>query len=362
MNFCALDLETESLVPDHPEYALQPFRMQNGEMRITSMCVGDAQGKYSVSSPSKGLLCVPSGGEYVWTWNGIFDIGCLIAAGVDCSKVRWLDAMSAMKWIYRSQKTDPPYENAKRYSWSLANGVKDCLKDWEHYDEFLEIKKEVPKDAGPASDEVSIFSDKLSAKNYWLRRCKLDTEATLLLGTQFWDKMQVRQRRGFLIEQGSLFPAAQSWIRGKLYDFEAAKRLKTQLEKERADILIALMRQRLLPFSIEKSEKTLASPQQCAELLYDTWQVPFEPEHCYTKKGARSVGKTAMTFLIEKHIHRFPALQLVSDYRGMKSKFDKFINGPTKARKYLGSDYMHHQLRVNSTYTGRCTVSSKSKG
>jgi len=277
-------------------------------------------------------------------WNGGFDIGCLIAAGINCDNIIWYDAMSAMKHVYRSQFTDPPYEDAERYSFSLANAIKDCAREWRHYKEFLHIK-----------------NNPEGTMQYWLRRCQLDVEATWELGQMFVNMMTDKQKNSFLIEQEALVPAAASWIRGKLYDFEGSEELRLKLENERTEILIKLMGGGYIPFHLEAGKKCLASSSKCAELLYDIWKIPFYEEHCRTDKGGRSVAKKAMTFLIEKHIEQFPQLQLVKDYRGMKSKFDKFINGPINARKYLGEDYMHHQLRLNSTYTGRCTVTSKCK-
>jgi hypothetical protein len=115
----------------------------------------------------------------------------------------------------------------------------------------------------------------------------------------------------------------------------------------------------------EKIQKILASPSQLATLVYDTWGVPFDKRYCLTDpsktypEGRRSVNKKALTFLIEEHLERFPQLLLVKEYRGIKSKLDKFVAGPKKAKEYLGSEVMHHCGRVNSTYTGRGTVSSK---
>lgn len=131
-------------------------------------------------------------------------------------------------------------------------------------------------------------------------------------------------------------------------------------------------------------QQLLASPKQLAILIYDTWGVPFDSDHGYSDKGIelirhgyiiqrgkrldrtpellrtfRSAGKTAMTFLIEEHSEEFPQLILIKKYRGIDTKMNKFIKGPQKAKEYLGSEIMRHSSKLNSTYTGRCTVRSK---
>jgi hypothetical protein len=161
-------------------------------------------------------------GAYVWTWNGVFDIACLIAQEVrargisyedvpgiiDAARVfegvKWLDAMSAAKHVFRSQHTDHP-SGARPVSWSLDNMSKELLKGWQHYNEFIEVKKEF------SFDQV-----------YLRRRCELDTEATLLIGNAMWDRLTNQQRKALLIESESLFLIARSWMIGSRYDFQRA--------------------------------------------------------------------------------------------------------------------------------------------
>jgi hypothetical protein len=233
MNFSALDIETSSTSPEHPEYALQPWRPEfrvdlvilgnlitaSPERLVAAIKYYDLDLKLSTTFvyttlQDKKDWCLEDG--YVWTWNGIFDIAGLMSQGIDCSKVKWLDAMSAAKWILRSQATDPPIENGKRYSFSLANVAKDYLKDWQHYDEFMEVKDEIKDDP-----------------EYWRRRCELDVEATLRLGMLFWNQMTQQQKRSFLIEQAALYPTAKAWIEGCHYDFVAAQELEETLMAEK---------------------------------------------------------------------------------------------------------------------------------
>lgn len=347
MTFYALDIETKSRIPDHPEYALQPWRVKEGEAEISLICYGpkDLFDKFPVirrcELHTNGLHSRTDAGEliYWWTWNGVFDIAFLIASGVACDKVKWLDAMSVFKWVIRSQITDPPWEG-KKFSWSLANAAKHLLRDWPHYQEFFNIKKEL-----------------LDDQAYWENRCCLDTEATLLIGQKCWARLTDRQRRSFLIEQEALYPSALAWVNGCHYDMAGSQKIEEEIEIEREKLV-----NDLLYFAGQTPPeifvKILNSPKQLAGLMFDDWHIPWSDEY-YTDKGQRGSGKPVVQFLIERHGDQFPQLFLIQKYREFKTVMDKFVKGPQKLAEYLGKDVFHHNIRLNSTYTRRCTYSSK---
>ncbi len=365
MNFYALDLETQSLDPAHEEYALQPWRIMEGKMVIQITCVTceDSNIPIMKNSPHKSLGLLTNqldwlrnlSGKYVWTWAGAFDIACLIASGIDCSKILWLDAMSAAKRVFRSQHTDHP-SGAHPVAWSLANISKNLLKDWDHYDEFMDVKKE--------------FSFDLT---YLQRRCQLDTEATLLLGELLWKRLTEQQQRVFLIESESLYLAALAWMRGAKYNFDRVNELEAEIVKERQTILYELMQIHTgyledfsEPFIVKNYEypsweKYIGSNDQLAILMYDNWGVPFDEDlrNPKAKTDKRPVNKGVLTFLIERYGEKFPQLALIRRYRELKSKEDKFLKGPKKTRAYLGSDIMRHRCKINSTCTGRTAYVSK---
>ena len=328
-----MDIETESLINEHPEYALQPWRIPN-EARISIVCYRSENTAPVLSGDISEL-----NNKYVFTWNGVFDIACLLAAGVDCSKIKWLDAMSAAKWCLRSQKTDSP--SGKRTSWTLVDIAKDYLKNWRYYNEYINLKSDISDD-----------------EQYWRFRCSMDTTATLLLGLKFWRMMTEKQKKGFLIEQEALYPTASSWLTGYKYDFKQAASVAVKWREKMNECLEKL---RCYVNSSLDLKKVIDSPKQLSELIYNKWKVPFEDslQKKEAKTMQKSVGKEALTFLIERFGSDYPQLLLIKEYRELKSYYDKFISGPLKCREYLGSDILHHQLRLNSTYTGRCTVSSK---
>jgi hypothetical protein len=363
MNFYALDLETESLDSEHPEYALQPWRVQEGKAKISLMGSGPWKilaRHYTLEDtllPLRMTLSTLSNRPtYVWTWNGIFDIAFLIASGVDCSKVKWLDAMSAIKWCIEGQRTNHPTRK-KVYSYALDNVAKDVLKDWEHYEEFMEIKgvEEIPRayycplcEIGGCPNHGHDYLDK-QRKEYWRRRCELDTEATYLIGMWCKERMTEREWNGFLIEQDSMYLVAKAWVEGYPYNYEGLAGLEStilkRLEQIRSELCL--------------DSKVLASPQQLAKVVYETWGMRWDKDTMSTDKGAKSVDKGALVFLIEENQDK--RLSLIKEYRDLIGKFNKFVKGPKKVREYLGQDLMHHVWKLNSTYTGRCTVSSTVK-
>jgi DNA polymerase I-like protein with 3'-5' exonuclease and polymerase domains len=340
VKFYALDIETETLVTEKPEYALQPWRVKERyvgnfpKAKISIVSYLDINtGVIEATSGEYDFVTGGYEGQFVFTWNGVFDVAFLIADGVGgCEKVKWLDVMSLYKWAIRSQHTDHPIKK-KIFSWSAGNAAKHLLQDWEHYEEFQDIKEEM-----------------LSDPDYWLRRCELDVEATLKIGELLWEELTPQQAKSYLIEQEMIYPAALAWVTGCDYDMQGAGKLESSLTEERKDLLEKL----------QVSEAVLSSPSQLSELVYTTWQVPFDKSYV-TPKGKKSVAKGFLTLLIENHAAKFPQLELVRQFRDCKSRYDKFIKGPVKAKEYLGKETFHPCWRINSTYTGRCTVSSKSK-
>jgi DNA polymerase I-like protein with 3'-5' exonuclease and polymerase domains len=332
MNFSALDIETASNVPEYSEYALQPWRVDNFDSCILMVTTFGQSGKGRFVKLEQLEKCTPGKSDYIWTWNGIFDVSFLIAAGgLDCSKFNWLDAMSAAKWCLRSQATDPPGKGA-RFSWSLGNVAKLLLKDWDKYDEFLDIKEEFKTDS-----------------EYLKKRGILDAEATYLIGMKCWNKFTTQQKKSFLLEQKALYQIAKAQIVGYRYDFKGIKALAKKIESNKNKILRHL----------KIDEKVISSPDQLACLLFDKWRIPFDDKTMKTKTGKRSTDKATITFLIEKYVDKWPQLLLIQKFRELNSRYAKFVKGPMKCKEYLGSETLRHVWKYNSTYTGRCTVSSK---
>jgi len=355
-NFLALDIETQSCVADHDEYALQPWRLMEGKAKIlTVMCGPTASGTYGPPTDLPAMVG-SLGNSFIWGWNTPFDVAWLIAADIDCAKVRWLDAMSAAKHCFRSQHTDHP-SGAKLVSWSLGNIAKLMLTDWQHYAEFMDVKTNFSFD-----------------HEYLERRCALDTEATLLLGQMFYERMSQRQWNAFLIESEAIYPVALAWMAGSRFNIERARKLAGEVREERCVLLRELMhahyeaakRSGHLPtnpdtYNEAAWEKMIGSNDQLATFMYDIMGVPFDEDlrSPKAKSKKRPVNNGALTFLIERYGGNFPYIASIRRYRELKSQEDKFLKGPEKAVAYLQCATMRHHAKINATYTGRMTYGSK---
>ena len=167
MNFIGLDIETAP-TGDHPqEYALQPWRVLEGSAEITA--VGNSSQVSTTVTDDiefymQSVATMPE--HYFVTWNGVFDVACLIAAGYDVRGVKWVDAMLLWKWVSNSQHME------RIPKWSLADGAKRWLPNWPLLTKFLQMKASAPE-AGE--------NDK-----YWQLRCKMDALVTRLIAEIIW--------------------------------------------------------------------------------------------------------------------------------------------------------------------------------
>ena len=118
-----LDLETRSLDPDNPEYALQPWRLRQGKSEITMVAVGDADRATCQldKTPEAWTETIAKHPAY-FGWNVMFDVAYLYASGYDVRNHTWLDAMLIVKWVENCP--DP------RIGYSLAAAAKRWLGDW----------------------------------------------------------------------------------------------------------------------------------------------------------------------------------------------------------------------------------------
>lgn len=133
-------------------------------------------------------------------------------------------------------------------------------------------------------------------------------------------------------------------MRGVRVDVQEAIKIEPILAEE--------MRQ--LEKKLGVSAKVLASPKQLGQLLYGDWGLPVE--HTSEKTGDPATHKAALTYLADKDDRVLDILR----WRKLNTQLTKFIGGILKATEYCGSDVVHPQPRLFSTYTGRMTYSSKS--
>lgn len=342
MNFQSLDIETAPTESYSQEYALQPWRVLEASAEITAIAVTSDEG-VEVCTTGFGELLDELEGPIV-TWNGVFDVAFLIASGYDVRHIRWIDGMLLWKWVSNSQRME------WRPKWSLADGAKRWLKDWPYMERFIKMKMDAPE-AGEDDQ-------------YWELRCRLDALVTKMIAERVWKQLTPQQRRSALIEAQCIWPTANSWVQGVKLELDLIKELHPAVTTEMRDIEIKLgvqntelkkkMKTEVLNGQEWQPSAILRSPPQKGVLLYETWGLECK---AFTDKGARSTDKAALTYLAD---HDDRALDLLR-WSELNTQYTKFINSPSEAAEYLGSNTVHPAPKIFSTYTGRYTYRSKTK-
>lgn len=334
-----IDIETKSTVPDHPEYALQPWRVLTGEAIITDVSVATIEGESKTIPYSSGAMdelladLDRRKASLVW-FNGIFDLSFLHAAGHDLHRFNHIDAAHVWKWSKNSQRTE-----LGTFSWSLAAAAEYWLSDLTWCKQFVAMKKR--------------GNDIVAGENaaYWTERAALDAFATVLVFDRAFATLNAKQQRSAIIEGACLWANAKSYVRGVNVNVPKCKAMSAGITEEMASIEGQLGL--LNPGQVQWApSKILRSPKQKAELIYETWGFKCKS---FTDKGNPSTDKAALTYLADDD-DRFIELLRWSE---LNTQFTKFINTPQSAAEYLGSNYLHPIPKLFSTYTGRMTYQSK---
>lgn len=341
--FYALDLETAPKAGYPQLYALQPWRVREGTARITSVAVGKDNGQTRVTQHEIEMYLIDLAGKTVFTWNGMFDVAWLLAAGFGhhVAKINWVDGMLFWKWYANSEVSE-----SHTWKWNLAAGAKHWLKDWEHCAWFVDMKKNEPE-AGV--DDM-----------YWETRAKWDAVVTAMIAKKIWFALDDKRRNSALIEAKCILPMALSWINGVPMDFAKIQQAVPVMttEMDAIEQRLGFKTSGSLPTQDSwEPSKILGSPKQLADVLYNHWGLPINEKFRSEKTGDPSSSKAALTYLADYK----PEVLDIMRWRELNTRLSKFIKSPLKARDYLQSDVMHPSPKLFSTYTGRLTYSSKVK-
>lgn len=349
MNFVALDIETAPVGDAPQEYALQPWRVLEGTAKITAIGISTASTALVHDKNFDVLMDATARHSfltdtYYATWNGVFDVAYLIAAGYDVRKVKWVDVMLLWKWYSNSQRME------WQPSWSLVAGAERWLQGWPLLDKFLAMKA-----AEPAAGEND---------QYWKLRCKFDAIVTRLITEKIWPLLTSQQQRSALIEAACIWPVANSWVKGVKIALDLINELMPAVTVELLEIETALglvndsLNKKQKIYGVEgvdwQPSKILRSPKQKAVLLYETWGLICT---MWTDKEARSTSKAALTYLADFDDRMLELLR----WSELNTQLTKFLNSPSEAAEYLGSDVLHPSPKLFSTYSGRMTYQSKIK-
>lgn len=330
----SLDIETAPTTPTDLPFALEPYRVLSGQAEITSVALHGPndfsfQAHYKQDTFHKDVKDMLERliGKKVYAHHAIFDIAFLLATfNFDAVKsIRWRDTALLEKYLVNGQKAD-----RRNVSYSLKDAVKRHFYDHPDTDEFLGIKNREVK-AGEEFD-------------YWLLRGRMDAMFTFMLAMKLETYLKPEIERGYIVTCNSMVPIARGWVHGIQVDTESL----AEYEKT------VVARQKEICAELGVNASQLSSDKQLANILFNDYGL--KPVG-FTPKGAPSVSAENLQRLHQAHDdHR---LDLIMEFRKLKTMMSKYVNGFKNSIKYIGENKIHGAPRVLSTITGRMTYSSK---
>lgn len=335
MKIYALDIETAPKVKTELPYALEPYRLRDDQVMITSVALYCSDGTSSQihhkmdNFPGRLKAMLESlSGETVYCHNTIFDTGYMLAmVGIEPLRpIKWRDTAILNKYLINGQKADELH-----ISYSLKECVKRAIKSDPELEEFLDVK----------SQKVSAGED----WDYWLKRGLMDARFTCLLAQTLLKYLLPEMEPGYIMASSAILPLAQGWVEGIPIDKDAVE----AYEKK------AIARQKEIASEIGVSGSVITSNKQLTDLLFKTWG--YDPIGV-TPKGAPSVSSENMQRLHQKYADD-KRLGLIMEYKKSATMLSKYIKGFKASREYLGRWAVHGSPRILSTITGRMTYSSQ---
>jgi len=337
-----LDFETSG---SKPEYALQPWRVKQGDAWATSLVscrVEDGKkiftgGLEPTTVMMRGILQdAIDHNRTIICWSAVFDIAWLIAYGCEdlVFKVKWMDGML----LWRHYFLEPEYEMTapKKKSYSLKPFVAEYI----------------PAEAAYAED-IDFHDTSREARKKLHRYNQKDNVFTLIGAKMFWDLLEPRQRRCAEIEAKSLPHVAKANLLGLPVDTLASRELQAKLVIDAAEALAKLS-------SHGVTEKVARSPKQLATLIFDVWGLPVFKENKSKLTGltTRSTDKEVLHELALKD----PRAKTLSEYREALNNKTKFADRLIQSVAYNRDGCVHPSAHVFGTYSGRLTYSSGQEG
>lgn len=329
MAWYALDLETGG---EKQEYALQPWRVETRESRITVFGYASkhsgprALSNFDRQFMSDWLTKRERNRDIIVTANGIFDIAWLLAEGLktEVFGCQWLDVLLLWKRV-----------DGARYEYNVAEAVKQFYPQFAGYEEGV------------------VFSDIEQA----VKKNQLDTSLTLALASKFWQMLTEPERRAARIECAGMPTVAESWLHGIVLDTDVLNNLMGTLNRERLETLYQLNETLTSQGKRELEFEDLASPQKLGKVFFQEWGLtPVKMTSGGTKsKPQPSTDKESMIKLAV-------ADELVGKVmlvRKASNRLNKFVTSPLESIQYNPDGRAHPMPRLSGTYTGRMTYSSK---
>lgn len=339
-DYVAADVETSGT---KVEYALQPWRLQQGLAWLTSFAavwrVGNQGRTFGGLFPSPLMIrefleWVIAEGRIVVGWNVQFDIQWLIAMGFRdlIYKIRWLDGML----VWRHLSIEPEYEEKgpSKKSYSLKVAVPEFLPQHAGYEADIDYH-------GTDPEELEKLHD------YNIK----DNIFTLRITKMLYLKLKPKQRNALWMETRCLPMIAEANLRGLLIDTPISQELSIKLERTAAAKLASLA-----PHGM--TEDIVRSPKKLSHLMFNVWKLPIL-KHSVSATGVES-NSTDKEVLWELALMDKRAKE-IREYRESLNNDTKFTRRLRESAAYNGDGMAHPQARIFGTYTGRITVSSKQK-
>jgi len=325
------DIETSG---DKPEYALQPWRGQDGSGWIrTAVEVSATRERRIINDGTEAIACELQELVDYWVensvtvcaWHAAFEIAWL-ANYVDhyqLRRIKWLDGML----LWRHCDNAPEYDTVsnKRKSYNLKAAVAEFLPAHAGYEEGIDFH-------GEDLEKLLEYNAK-------------DSRYTRALTYYFYLRLaeEPARLRAAMIESRCLAEIGLANYHGIEIDHSAMRDLDKSLA----------MRQSTLGESLNElgaTDKVLASPLQLRALLFDDWGLtPIK----HGKTGASTDKETLHELsLIDDRV------AAIREYREVKNNRTKFVKNLISATGYNNTGNAHPQARLFGTYSGRVTYSS----
>src|SRR5574343_298504 len=337
--FVAFDFETSGALP---EYALQPWRVQQGKAWATSLVWArktesgfDIQGGIdpTVEMMRQFLEETIAANRTIVGWNTVFDIQWLIAYGLYdlVMKARWLDGML----LWRHFFIEPEYDmdRGQKRSYGLKNCVAEVLPKFAGYEQ-----------------EVDFHDPSPEARAKLHRYNVQDVLFTLKLARHWFNKLEPSQRRAALLEAQCLPLVANANLMGLMVDTLAARELETTMKDTDESLLAALA-----PHGVDQA--TVRNPTKLAKLMFDVWGLPVFKENTGKKTG--KVSRPTDKETLHELSFMDPRAKTLRSYREALNNRTKFAVAPLDSVTYNGDNRTHPQAIVFGTYSGRLTYASK---
>jgi DNA polymerase I-like protein with 3'-5' exonuclease and polymerase domains len=324
MNLIGFDIETAG---SGDGYGLQPYRVLQGEARITSFAFVTEAGNTLKAGLNPSIediremlawIAKTTPTAYLIGWNVVFDCAWLIACGLEkeVRACRWLDG-EVLRRAIENDTTD------KRYG--LKPTVTKYLPSYAGYEQ------EVGGDFNEINDALLQYNI-------------LDAGLTAKLGRLFIDELAGTRRLTLsaLISK-SIVPVAKAWVEGIHVDLEAVDVWEKRALADRDKAFAEVMRLSGLPdWDAEAAKKMLASHVQLKKFLH--------------AKGYE-VAKTDKVELSK--LYHVPLIKAIADWKKENKSITTYIKAVRASLAYTGTDRTHPSCRLWNTYTGRFGYTSK---